>query len=135
MKLTRAAEYGIRALMHLAHQPVGKVCLLSDISKAAEVPEKFLAKIMQELSHDGLVKSHRGIKGGFSLALAPGEITLKDVVECLEGPIALNICLTGDSECERTGGCSVHRVWQRAQDELISILAGADLKTLSEAGK
>src|SRR5512140_2814335 len=109
MKLTMATEYGIRALVHLARVP-DKVCLLSEISDAQGIPEKFLSKIMQTLTRGGLVKSYRGIKGGFSLARGPAGITLMDVVECLEGPIALNKCLQSPGACERTPGCSVQRV-------------------------
>ena len=132
MRLTSAAEYGIRALLYLSLQPPDKVCLISEISKVQNIPEKFLAKIMQSLSKGGLVKSFRGVKGGFSLARLPEEITLKDAVECLEGPMALNKCLIGEDSCERSGTCPVHLVWKDAQDKFIDVLDKANLKNLAE---
>ena len=73
MKLTRAAEYGILALLYLASQPMEKVCFIGEISAARGVPDKYLAKILQTLARGGILKSHRGAKGGFSLARLPEE--------------------------------------------------------------
>jgi Rrf2 family iron-sulfur cluster assembly transcriptional regulator len=132
MRLTRAAEYGIRALLYLAQQPSGKVCFISEISLGQDVPENFLAKILQTLSKGGIVKSHRGVKGGFSLARPAGDVTLKDVVECLEGPVYLNKCLIGPDACDRCQACPVHPVWKEAQERLLEVLGGATLKSLAD---
>ena len=132
MRLTSAAEYGIRALLYLALQPPDKVCLISEISRVQSIPEKFLAKILQSLSKGGLVKSYRGVKGGFSLARLPEEVTLRDAVECLEGPLAMNKCLLGENSCERSVKCPAHLVWKDAQERFIEVLEKANLKTLSE---
>ena len=131
MKLTRAAEYGILALLYLASQPMEKVCFIGEISAARGVPDKYLAKILQTLARGGILKSHRGAKGGFSLARLPEEINLKQIIECIEGPTALNICLVGPDTCQHTGGCPVHPVWEKAQRVMLEVLAGADLKSLS----
>jgi Rrf2 family transcriptional regulator, iron-sulfur cluster assembly transcription factor len=133
MRLTRASEYGIRALLYLAQQPAGKVCFISEISLGQDVPEKFLAKILQTLTKGGIVKSHRGVKGGFSLARPAEDVTLKDIVECLEGPVALNKCLIGPDACDRSSTCPVHPIWQEAQRKLLEVLAGASLKSLADA--
>ncbi len=131
MKLTRAAEYGIMALLYLASQPVERVCLISEISSARGVPEKYLAKILQTLTRGGILKSHRGAKGGFSLARLPENINLKEIIECIEGPTALNNCLVGPDTCDQTASCPVHPVWEKAQRVMLEVLAGADLKSLS----
>ncbi len=67
MQFTKAEEYGIFGIMYLATQTKGKITPLSEISENQHVPEKFLAKIFQSLCRSGLVRSHRGVKGGFSL--------------------------------------------------------------------
>ena len=74
MQFTKAEDYGLHGIMYLAEQPNGKVTPLSEISEAQQVPEKFLAKIFQSLSKTGLVKSHRGVKGGFSMARSADKI-------------------------------------------------------------
>ena len=101
MKLTRGGEYGIRGVLYLAQHEEGKVSMLSAIAKAQDVPPRFLAKIFQALAKAGVVRSHRGAKGGFSLARAASEVTIKDVIEAVEGPIHLNVCLVAPGECNR----------------------------------
>lgn len=135
MKLTRAADYGIRALVYLAGQPPDKVCLISDISSSQNIPEKFLAKIMQILTKGGIVKSFRGVKGGFSLARAPKDINLRQVIECLEEKIALNVCLISHKACDRSCECPVHPVWIEAQAKLVEVLEASSLESLAEREK
>lgn len=131
MELTRKGEYAIRGIVYLAGKPVDKVCLLSDIAAAVDVPPTFLAKIFQQFSKIGLVKSFRGTGGGFLLGRPPENITLLEVVEAVEGPIIPNRCVTAPSDCERSGACNVHPVWKRVQGEVRSVLEGVTLRDLT----
>jgi Rrf2 family iron-sulfur cluster assembly transcriptional regulator len=133
MELTRKGEYAIRGIVYLATQPADQVCLLSDIAAAVDVPQTFLAKIFQQFSKIGLVRSYRGTGGGFVLGRPPEKITLLEVVEAVEGPIIPNRCVTGTGECIRTDTCNVHPVWLDVQVKVKDILAGVSLKEL--AGK
>ncbi len=133
MKLTRGGEYGIRGVLYLAGQDDGKISMLSAIAKAQDVPPRFLAKIFQALAKAGVVKSHRGAKGGFSLARSASEITIKDVIEAIEGPIYLNVCLMGDGECSRDKICPMHEVWEEAQEKMMGVLARANFADLARA--
>ncbi len=130
MELTRKGEYAIRGIVYLAGKPIDKVCLLSDIAAAVNVPPTFLAKIFQQFSKIGLVKSFRGTGGGFMLGRPPESITLLEVVEAVEGPIIPNRCVVSPSDCERSGECTVHPVWRRVQDEVRGVLEGVTLKEL-----
>ncbi len=132
MKLTRGGEYGIRGVLYLAKQDDGKVSMLSAIAKDQEVPPRFLAKIFQALAKAGIVKSHRGAKGGFSLARPAAEITVRDVIEAIEGPVNLNICLVAEGECGRDHFCSVHSVWENAQERMLSVLSQANFGDLAK---
>lgn len=134
MKITTAVDYGIRALVYLARQRPEKVCLVSEISRSQDIPEKYLAKIMQSLARGGLVKSLRGVKGGFMLARPAGELTLKDAVECLQGPLSLNRCLNEPGVCDLSGTCVVRPVWLNAQEKMLEVLESADLKSVVESG-
>jgi len=124
MELTRKGEYAIRGIIYLARQPYGNVALLSEIAEAAEVPQSFLAKIFQNFAKLGFVNSYRGTGGGFSLARPAASITLREVVEAVEGPLAPNRCVTGEGECDRSKVCSVHTVWRRVQEQMVGILEG-----------
>jgi Rrf2 family iron-sulfur cluster assembly transcriptional regulator len=133
MKLTRGGEYGIRGVLYLARHDDGKISMLSAIAKAQDVPPRFLAKIFQALAKAGVVKSHRGAKGGFSLARPASEITIKDVIEAIEGPIYLNVCLVGQGECSRDKICPVHAVWEEAQEKMMSVLGRANFADLAKS--
>ena len=133
MKLTRGGEYGIRGVLYLAQQDNGKISMLSAIAKAQDVPPRFLAKIFQALARAGIVRSYRGAKGGFSLGRAAGEITIKDVIEAIEGPIYLNVCLVGPGECTRDKICPMHVVWEEAQEKMMGVLGRANFADLVKA--
>ena len=131
MELTRKGEYAIRGIVHLARQPRGKVALLSEIAEAADVPQTFLAKIFQNFAKLGFINSYRGTGGGFSLARPASAITLREVVEAVEGPVAPNRCLTEEGECDRSATCAVHIVWRRVQEQVIGILDEVTIEELA----
>lgn len=131
MELTRKGEYAIRGIVYLAGKPIDKVCLLSEIAAAVDVPPTFLAKIFQQFSKIGLVKSFRGTGGGFMLGHEPENITLLEVVEAVEGPIIPNRCVVKPVDCERSAFCNVHPVWKRVQADIRCVLAGVTLRDLA----
>ncbi|EKD89345.1 MAG: BadM/Rrf2 family transcriptional regulator [uncultured bacterium] len=131
MELTRKGEYAIRGIVYLAAQPTDQICLLSDIASAVDVPQTFLAKIFQQFSKIGLVRSYRGTGGGFVLGRPPEKITLLEVVEAVEGPIIPNRCVIGEGICSRSNICNVHPVWISVQDKVRDILAKVTLKDLA----
>ena len=131
MELTRKGEYAIRGIVYLASRPGDQVCLLSEIAAAVDVPQTFLAKIFQQFSQIGLVRSYRGTGGGFVLGRAPDKITLLEVVEAVEGPITPNRCVTGAGDCNRSTECNVHPVWVKVQEQVRELLNGITLKELA----
>jgi Rrf2 family protein len=131
VKLTRGTDYGIRGVLYLAMQPFEQVTLLRDVAKSQDVPESYLAKIFQDLNKAGLVRSHRGAKGGFSVARPASQITLRQVVEALQGPISLNRCLDIREVCPRQERCAVSLVLRKAQEQLLETLDGATFDVLA----
>ena len=135
MELTRQGDYAIRGIVYLAGQPLDKVSLLSEIAAAVDVPQTFLAKIFQQFSKSGIVRSFRGTGGGFLLARTPDKITLLEVVEAVEGPLTLNRCMSGPGECSRDTHCKVHPVWRRVQKRLRGMLDEVTLQELAVFSK
>lgn len=131
MELTRRGEYAIRGILYLARQPQGKLSLVGEIADAAGIPRTFLAKILQDFTRVGIVASFRGAGGGFSLARPPDRITLREVVEAVEGPILPNRCLIRAGSCDRDATCPVHPVWRRVRDGIVSILDGVTIAELA----
>lgn len=135
MGLTRKGEYAIRGIVFLAKQPVGKVILVSEVAEATGVSQTFLAKIFQSFAKLGLVNSFRGTGGGFLLGRPAAKITLRQVVEAVEGPIIPNRCLSVEESCSREAECTVHPVWKKIQGEVASILDAVTLEELAKEKK
>ena len=132
MQLTRAADYAVRVMIHLAGLPPETRASRADLAKAAECPEQFLSKVLQSLTHVGLVVSHRGNTGGFELSADHRNASVLEVVEAVEGPVRLNLCLTGPHACERQNSCSTLAVWAEAQAALNGVLKKATISALAD---
>jgi Rrf2 family iron-sulfur cluster assembly transcriptional regulator len=132
MQLTRAADYAVRVMIHLAGHLSGARTTRDELAASGDVPGHFLSKILQALSRSGLINSHRGVAGGYVLARPAEAITLLEVIEALEGPIMLNVCLAAGPSCDRKSWCSVHRVWAEAQSALTGVLRAYTLAELAK---
>jgi Rrf2 family protein len=131
MQLTRAADYAVRVMVHLARLPEGKRALLPDLAHATNAPESFLSKVLQSLAHARLIASRRGKLGGFTILPLGREATMLQVVEVIDGPICLNVCLNGSRECERKPTCPAHPVWARAQRAVLDVLTSASISAMA----
>ena len=132
MQLTRAADYAVRVMIHLAGLPPGSRVSRSELSSVAECPEQFLCKVLQSLTRAGLVVSHRGNTGGFELEELHRNASVLEVVEAVEGPIRLNLCLTSGHACTRQSWCPAHCVWADAQAALFGVLREANISKLAD---
>ena len=131
MQLTRAADYAVRVMVHLAGLPPETRASRAELATAAECPEQFLSKVLQNLTRAGLVLSHRGNTGGFELPNFRRTATLLEVVEAIEGPIRLNVCLNSDRSCSRQEWCPAHDVWVNAQAAVAQVLRDANIADLA----
>jgi Rrf2 family protein len=131
MQLTRAADYGVRVLIHLAGRARGARVRRTELAREAGVPGTFLAKVLQRLTAAGLVASRRGRGGGFGLGRSGRRISLLDVVTAMEGPVCLNTCLSPWTPCPRSGWCAARLVWGRAQAQLARTLGGVSIEELA----
>lgn len=132
MKINRATDYAVRVVVKLAATPVSQKVPLNVLAVAVGVRQSFLSKILQQLVRQGLVTSYAGTGGGFCLNLHPEQVTLLQVIEAMEGPTQLNLCLRADQSCERKPTCPVHPVWRRAQAALTEVLSGVTIAELAE---
>lgn len=134
MQVTRAGEYAIIGLLYLAKQPERSTVMIDEISEAERIPKSFLAKIFQVLARGRLVQSHRGAHGGFSLARPPSQISLLQILNCVEREFALQKCVTDDPVCvvatERLGNCVLCGVFAEAQRRVNEIFSNTTLADL-----
>jgi Rrf2 family transcriptional regulator, iron-sulfur cluster assembly transcription factor len=131
VRLTRAGEYAIKGMVYLALQPADGLVQIADIAGRQGVSPGFLAKIFQELSRAGLVESHRGAGGGVSLGLPADQVTLRMIIEAVEGPIALNNCLLQEDGCPKAKECGLAVTWREAQGALTGVLERTTLADLA----
>ena len=122
LQITKQTEYAIRGLQELTRRNGSAPVQLRVIAGSCDVSEAFLAKIFQMLGQAGIVKSHRGVKGGFSLGKPARDISLREIVEISEGGILLNHCIRGDRTCKDYHDCRVAPVWAEAQKALAGTL-------------
>ncbi len=124
MKITRAAEYAVRSILHLAALSEGEMAHVDEIADAQEMPKPFLQILLSSLVKDGILRSDKGKNGGYALDRPPGEITLRTIVEAVGGEIHLSHCLERKGECKHDGNCRVQRVWREAQAKLLAVFDG-----------
>lgn len=122
MKLTWATEYAILGVLYLSRLPAGKNTLLSEISEKEDIPESFLRKLFGSLAKAGLLRSHRGPRGGFSLLKTPDKISLRQIVEAVQGPVAFTECILGPNICTRQGRCPIETKCQEIHRHLVKVL-------------
>lgn len=133
MNVGRRVDYAVRALSFLAGQPGGAIISRAEIEKSQDIPSFYLSKIMKDLVAGGLVQSHIGSKGGFTLAKPAGAITIKDIYETVERPLVLMECLEqGVSYCSFCAVCTQKSIWQEAQSVLANFLAGVTIAALAD---
>jgi Rrf2 family protein len=122
MIFSKATGYGIRALTYLANQAAGRPCGLREIAQAEQIPPVYLRKILGELRRHRLVRSTKGIHGGYEIARSPQAITLWEVFQLLEPEPDLDLCILGHGSCAPASACPLHEDWQQMRQELVSLL-------------
>lgn len=130
LRLTNAGDYAIRSMIFIASLPEDAVVLRSEICETQKIPSSFMAKILRSLVRAQLLRSTRGVNGGFSLAKNTGEISLLDILEAIEGPLSLTDCVPNPEECEHSSNCPANSVWSRVQGSIREILRESSLEDL-----
>jgi Rrf2 family protein len=120
LELSSEGRYALRALIYLAL--VGEQATADRVSAEAHIPRRLLARILAKLSHAGLVQSEQGRGGGSRLARPAGKITLREVVEAIEGPFGVIRCIMEDRACGEGAPCGMHEAWEEGQQVILEYL-------------
>lgn len=127
------AEYGVRLMMMLARQYGEGPMPLAKLAETEAMPLPYLEQLVAPLRRDGLVLSHRGVRGGYELARPPDEITMGQVLRSLEGPITPMVCAPEDEAhmwCVRGDYCAAQLLWTRIRDAVTGVLDSTKLSEL-----
>ena len=131
MQVSRKVDYALRAVIHLANdEHRGKACSVAEIADRERIPKQFLEKIIRDLIRSGLVRSQRGPHGGYVLAKPAESVTFRHVIEAVEGPISLNVCVGEHAECFLMGACGMNRVWAEGQRRVMDLFQNTTIASV-----
>jgi FeS assembly SUF system regulator len=118
LRITKQTDYGILLLSRLASLPPGRILSARDAARWSGLSMPMASKILKRLARGSIVRSHRGVGGGYSLALPPDRTSLAAVIRALEGPISIVECGAQPGQCEQETGCPVRVNWARVSREI-----------------
>ena len=130
LRLSKSTDYGIRILAQLARDELGVTRNARDVAEDLYLPVPMVSKVMKSLARAGVLESHRGPGGGFSLSRRPDDLSVADMIAALEGPVALTECQVGPSLCRHEGKCSVQEPWSVINRSVRNTLATITLSDL-----
>jgi len=135
MRLSTRARYGTRLMLELALNFSNGTIFLKDIAEKEEISEKYLSHLVIPLKSSGLISSSRGAHGGYRLAKSPSQITLKEIVQTLEGSISCVECVKNPSVCPRVSKCATRGIWEKLDEKIAAELSSVNLEDLMNSQK
>jgi Rrf2 family protein len=133
MKLSKESQYGLSGLVYLARQPKGAILQIGHVAAGADLPPAFLAKIFKKLANHGLLRSYKGgIERGYSFHKFPNEISVKEILEAIEGPDLFQRCVFWSDRCSDSNPCMLHEVWKTIRPTVSKRLEQLSLKNIVE---
>lgn len=131
LRISKLTDYGTVVMTYLARED-GRLHAVSEIAAEIRVAAPTVSKILKQLVHEGLVVSHRGVKGGYSLARRPEQISMVEIIDALEGRVGLTECGSSPGLCAQESLCSIRTNWQRINGAVREALAGVSLAEMAE---
>jgi Rrf2 family protein len=133
--ITKTGLHAVRALVALAKLPRGTYVGAGNLARDIGAPQNYLGKLLQTLTHEGLVHSQKGLGGGFQLARPARQISLLDVVEPIEHVSRWDGCILGRPECSAAEPCALHDEWKKVRDAYLRLLRRTTLADLVASGE
>ncbi len=132
LRLTKKADYGLMALKFLAEHADQTSLSAKDIAEAYHIPPQLLAKILQRLAKVGILRSHAGMNGGYSLLKSAREISAFEVIHAIDGPLFITSCGPSHSGCDLTDSCTIKEPLARVNDSISGLLRSISIADLAE---
>lgn len=132
MKLSRESRYGLSGLAYLARQPAGTILQAGEVAEAAGLPPLFLSKIFGRLTRYGLLRSYRGRDRGYALARPADEISVREVLEAIEGPDVFQRCVFWSDTCSELDPCPLHDTWRTVRPMVADLLDRVSLDQVAD---
>jgi Rrf2 family protein len=123
LRLSKKADYALMAMKHLALRGDASSTSAREIAEAYDIPVELMAKVLQRLVRRGLLASQHGTRGGYVLARAATQISVADVIQAVDGPVAVTACSPDNEVCEQYSKCSVRDPLWRIKGRILAALA------------
>jgi FeS assembly SUF system regulator len=133
LKLSKKADYALMAVKHLASQERGGASSAAEIAEEFGISGTLLAKVLQKLARSGLVISRHGSGGGYQLARDPREISAFEVINAIDGPLAITSCTTTHGECGQAMTCTVREPLRRVNDSILQVLKAVTISQMNDS--
>ncbi|MGC9157362.1 MAG: RrF2 family transcriptional regulator [Terracidiphilus sp.] len=131
LRLTRKAGYGLIALKYMAEHSDEASLRTRNIAEAHHIPPQLLAKSLQQLAKAGILRSHAGTSGGYSLQKPPQQISAFEVIFAIDGPLFITSCGSSGTGCNLTPRCTIKEPLARVSDSISDLLRGITIADLS----
>ena len=132
MNINQESDYAFRLILMLSREGLDNKLDAKTLSEKGSIPLRFLLKLTRKLTQAGIVKSYRGVNGGYAITREPKDITLKDVVEAIQGPIIVTRCTYDSKACNanKIGHCSIHKALINVQNSIVNELEKVNFEAL-----
>lgn len=131
LRLSKKTDYGLLALQYLATEAPSGVASARAIAARYDIPVELLAKVLQHLARHGFVAAQKGAHGGYHLTRPATAISLAEIVQAFDGPLAITACGRDDEQCNQFDRCSVRDPLSRVKDRILSVLQDVTLAEMA----
>lgn len=132
IKISTRGRYGLRFLLELAIHRDRRAVALVDVAKRQGISQKYLWQVVSPLKAAGIIEAVRGAHGGYRLRREPDRLTIREIVDVLEGGLAFTPCAEDDSACDRSATCVLRSLWKKFGDDLARSMESVTLRDLAE---
>ena len=131
LRLSKKADYALMAMKHLAIKSDVASTSAREIAEHFDIPIELMAKVLQRLARSGLLTSHQGTRGGYTLAKPTSAISVADIIQAIDGPLTVTACSTEDEQCEQFTKCNVRDPLWRIKDRILLALSTCSLAEIA----
>ena len=131
LRLSKKADYALMAMKHLAIKTDVASTSAREIAEQYDIPIELMAKVLQRLVRSGLLTSHQGTRGGYTLSKPTAAISVADIIQAIDGPLTVTACSTEDEQCEQFTKCNVRDPLWRIKDRILSALSTCSLAEIT----
>jgi Rrf2 family protein len=131
LRLSKKADYALMAMRHLAMRADAGSASAREIAEQYDIPVELLAKVLQRLVRKGLLTSHQGTRGGYVLSRGASLISVADVIQAIDGPVAVTACASETETCEQYEKCGIRDPLWRIKERIIAALATCSIHELA----